>query len=548
MGSKQNRMDRRAFLGRGTAAAGIFMSGGLGLTKSLMAAKVEGGSGPVADTTSGKIRGQVIDKVYAFKGVPYGATTAGAGRFMPPVKPQPWTEVRETVAFGPRSPQQSGVLEIPEVGATSGQGPMGEDCLVLNVWSNGLKGGHKRPVMVWLHGGGYSSGSGDYTIYDGANMARKRDVVVVTVNHRLNVFGYLYLADIGGEKYANASNAGHRDIVQALEWVRDNIANFGGDPANVTIFGQSGGGGKVATLMAMPSARGLFHRAICQSGAAIKGVSRGDATRAAQALLTKLNLKPNQIDRLQTMPFDELTKVVLSSGVGFRLGPVVDGKTLTHDPFDPGAPEESANVPLMIGSVEEEVNFFPTTPLDPIDDADLHKRIKQATRADDATVDHLIALYKKDRPNKSNVEIFQIISTDTGFSAQVRTEADRKVAQGKAPVYKYYFTWQSPVRDGKLRCYHTLEIPFVLENVDNGKSMTGTGQDRYPLSDKMSAAWASFARTGVPSAKGLPKWTPFTADQRATMIFDNECKLVNDPYKEERLAVAALPPAGRGRG
>ncbi len=549
MSSKQNRIDRRAFLGRGTAAASILMSSGLGLTKSLMAAKAEGGSGgPVADTTSGKIRGLIIDKVYAFKGVPYGATTAGAGRFMPPVKPRAWTEVRETVAFGPRSPQQSGVLEIPEVGATSGQGPMGEDCLVLNVWSNGLKGGHKRPVMLWLHGGGYSSGSGDYSIYDGANMARKRDVVVVTINHRLNVFGYLYLADIGGEKYADASNAGHRDIVLALEWVRDNIANFGGDPANVTIFGQSGGGGKVATLMAMPSAKGLFHRAICQSGAAIKGVSRADATRAAETLLAKLNLKPNQIDQLQNMPMDELTKVITSSGVGFRLGPVVDGKTLPHDPFDPGAPEESANVPLLIGSVEEEVNFFPTTQLDPIDDADLHKRVKQATRVDDATVDHLIALYKKDRPNKSNVEIFQIISTDTGFSASVRTEADRKAAQGKAPVYKYYFTWQSPVREGKLRCFHTLDIPFVLENVDNGKSMTGTGQDRYALSDKMSGAWASFARTGVPSAKGLPKWVPFTADQRATMILDNECKLVNDPYKEERLAIAELRPAGRGRG
>jgi para-nitrobenzyl esterase len=536
-----NKIDRRSFLGRGTAAAGVIVGAARGLT----AAKSEAGEGPVVETTSGKIRGVIIDKVYAFKGVPYGASTAGAGRFMPPVKPQPWTDIKETAQVGHRSPQQPGMLEIPEVAATSGQGPMGEDCLVLNVWTNGLKGSRKRPVMVWLHGGGFASGSGDYSIYDGANLARKRDVVTVTVNHRLNVFGYLYLTDIGGPKYADASNAGHRDIVLALEWVRDNIANFGGDPNNVTIFGQSGGGGKVATLMAMPSAKGLFHRAICQSGSSIKGVSRANGTRAAQTLLTKLNLKPDQIDQLQNMPFDQLTEAI--KGVG-GFGPVVDGKTLTHDPFDPGAPEESATVPLLIGTVEEEVNFFPATPLDPIDDAELHKRVKQAARGtDDATVDNLIAIYKKGRPGKSNVEIYQMIATDAGFSGSVHTEADRKTAQGKAPVYKYYFTWQSPVREGKLRCFHTLEIPFVMENVDEGKSMTGSGQDRYALSDKMSAAWTAFARTGSPNAKGLPHWPAFTADQRATMVFNDEVKLVNDPYKEARLAIAALPPAGPGR-
>ena len=536
------KIDRRSFFGRGAAAAGAI----LGAAQALTAAKSESSGGPVVEIASGKIRGVVIDKVYAFKGVPYGASTAGAGRFMPPGKPQPWTDIKETTHAGHRSPQQPGMLEIPEVAATSGQGPMGEDCLVLNVWSNGLKGSRKCPVMVWLHGGGFASGSGDYSIYDGANMARKRDVVVVTVNHRLNVFGYLYLADIGGPKYADANNAGHRDIVLALEWVRDNIANFGGDPGNVTIFGQSGGGGKVATLMAMPAAKGLFHRAICQSGASIKGASRANATRTAQTLLTKLNLKPDQIDQLQSMPFDQLTEAI--KGVG-GFAPVVDGKTLTHDPFDPGAPEESATVPLLIGTVEEEINFFGGTQLDPIDDADLHKRVKQAARgADDATVDNLIAVYKMGRPSKSNVEIYQMIATDAGFSGSVHTEADRKVAQGKAPVYKYYFTWQSPVREGKLRSFHTLEIPFVLENVDEGKTMTGSGQDRYSLSDKMSAAWAAFARTGNPNVKSLPHWPAFTADQRATMIFNDECKLVNDPYKEERLAVAALPPAGPGRG
>lgn len=554
MNSRQNKnkIDRRSFLGRGTAAAGVLMGGGLGLTKALTAAGREAGDGPVVDTAAGKIRGLVIEKVYAFKGVPYGASTAGAGRFMPPQKPQPWTDIKDCTQIGHRSPQQPGILEpLPEVGAMDRQNPMGEDCLVVNVWTNGLKGGRKRPVMVWLHGGGYSSGSGDYIMYDGANLARKRDVVVVTVNHRLNVFGYLYLADIGGPKYADASNAGHRDIVQALEWVRDNIANFGGDPGNVTIFGQSGGGGKVATLMAMPPAKGLFHRAVCESGASIRGVSRANATKTAEAILAKLNLKHDELDQLQNMPFDKLTAAIGSGGFGgggMALAPVVDGKTLTHDPFDPGAPEESATVPLLIGTVEEEINFFPGTPLDPIDDAELHKRVKQSTRADDATVDNLIAVYKKGRPDKSNVEVFQMIASDASFSKQVHTEADRKVAQAKAPVYKYYFTWQSKAREGKLRSYHTLEIPFVFENVDEAEKMTGPGADRHALSDKMSAAWAAFARTGNPNVKGLPHWPAFTADQRATMIFNDECKLVNDPYKEARLAIAALPPAGPGRG
>jgi para-nitrobenzyl esterase len=541
------KIDRRAFLGRGTAAAGVLMGGGLEFTKSLSAAKTEGSTGPVVDTNSGKIRGAIIEKVYAFKGVPYGASTAGAGRFMPPSKPQAWSDVKDCTNFGPRAPQEHGRLEpLPEVGATAGQGPMGEDCLVLNVWSNGLKGGKKRPVMVWLHGGGYSTGSGDYSIYDGANLARKRDVVVVTVNHRLNVFGYLYLAEIGGPKFANASNAGHLDIVQALQWVRDNIANFGGDPSNVTIFGQSGGGGKVATLMAMPDAKGLFHRAICQSGASIKGVSKAAATKSAQNLLAKLNLKPEQLDQLQTMDSEKLTAAI--KGPGMNFGPVVDGKTLPHDPFDPAAPEESATVPLLIGSVEEEINFFPGTPLDPIDDADLHKRIKQTTRADDATTDKIIAAYKKGRPEKSNVELYQIIATDAGFASSVHTEADRKAAQGKAPVYKYYFTWQSKAREGKLRSFHTLEIPFVFEDLDGGVTMTGPGADRQALADKMSAAWTAFAKTGNPNVKGLPQWPAFTTDQRATMVFNNECKLVNDPYKEARLLIAALPPASPGRG
>src|SRR5215813_9756333 len=286
------KIDRRKFLGTG---AGLVI---LGANRAWGA---QTKTGPIVETASGKIRGLVIDKVNAFKGIPYGASTAGANRFMPPAKPAPWTGVKDTIEWGEEAPQGPHT-EIPEVASTIPKLTVGEDCLALNVWTNSLSG--KRPVMVWLHGGGFASGNGCYTMYDGANLARKRDVVTVTVNHRLNAFGYLYLAGIGGEKYANSSNLGQMDIIAALQWVRENISKFGGDPGNVTIFGQSGGAGKVSTLMAMPAAKGLFHRAIIQSVAALRGTTIEMATKSARNFLTRVSAKT--VDEMAAMPMEKL--------------------------------------------------------------------------------------------------------------------------------------------------------------------------------------------------------------------------------------------------
>jgi len=499
----------------------------------------------VVATTTGKIRGTHATGVYTFRGVPYGASTAGAARFRPPAKPKPWSDIREATALGPRSPQLLSSFHgfvPPEVEVMDRDEAMSEDCLVLNVWTPALDRGRKLPVMVWLHGGGYTSGSGGFICYDGIELARKHEVVVVTVNHRLTAFGYLYLAGFGSERYAASSNLGNLDIVAALEWVRDNIAAFGGDPGSVTIFGQSGGGGKVSSLMAMPAARGLFQRAIVQSGAAVKGISRDAASQNAEHFLARLNLKPSQLEKLQDIPLQQLLQATdASSGPPINFGPVVDGHSLPADPFDPVAPALSVNVPLLIGTVETEVTFFPGQPLDPIDDATLQTHVKQLLKsASAADVDRIIAAYRAGRPGAPNTDLFLSMASD-GFRAGVLLEAERKAAQAQsAPVWQYYFTWRSPVRAGKLRSFHTVEIPFVFDNVDAAKSMTGSGKDRYELATRMSSAWVAFARTGDPNHSGLPKWTPYENTRRETMIFNNECKMVADPHGPEQRLLWSL--------
>jgi len=543
-------MERRAFIGTSTAAAaGLLLD-----WRGVVARSSKGAPGATVDTTAGRIRGLVIDKIEAFKGVPYGASPAGTRRFLPPVKVQPWAGVRDAFEIGLRSPLIDSVL-VPEWTPLNVREPMGEDCLNLNLWTPSATKGGRRPVMVWLHGGGYAAGSPNMIPYDGANLARKHDVVVVGITHRLNVFGFAYLAELGGERFADASNAGMKDIILALEWVRDNVASFGGDPNNVTIFGQSGGAGKVSTLLGMPAAQGLFHHAIAQSGSAVTSMPASAATRSAEALMARLGLKPNQVDELQKLPMQQLLDALAppngrgrGPGGGFNAAPVVDGTSLPHNVFDPTATTLSQDVPLLIGSTETEVTWNVSTDYTPLaDDAALRERLKRTLAgADAAQIDSMIAVYQRDHPKASNLDLALIIETDASqFRSGTDVQAERKAVLGKAPVYMYRFQWYSPVSGGRLRAMHCMDIPFVFENIDLSRSVVGDGQDRYALADKMSSAWVAFARVGNPNDKRLPKWEPFTGEKRATMMFNNECRAVNDPYRDGRLAIAAARPARR---
>jgi para-nitrobenzyl esterase len=486
-------------------------------------------------TTAGRIRGVELDGgIQAFYGVPYGAPTGGANRFLPPKAAEPWSGVRETINVGFRSPQPL-PGPISEIHALHRANSMSEDCLHVNISTPGLDG-ESRPVMVWFHGGGFWSGEGDWILYDGANLARAQDVVVVTVTHRLNAFGFLYLPEIGGSEFAEASNAGMRDMVLALDWVQANIENFGGNPDNVTIFGQSGGGSKVSVLSAMPSAAGKFHKAIVMSGSLLEATNQANATELTRRFMTGAGAA--SVADLKRLPWEELS--AHATRLNFTMGPTVDGTSLPSHPWSPAAPALAARIPLMIGTTETEANFFPETPLDPIDSGELTRLVATATRAGSQDVERLIAVYRQGRPDASEIDIYQILASDLRFGANADTQAERKAAQTGSPIYKYYFTWRSPVRDGKLKSYHCIDIPFAFNNVDVAASMLGGGQDRYALADAVSGAFAAFARSGNPDHAGIPHWQAFTSSQRATMIFDNEPKLVMDPHGAERRARAAL--------
>jgi para-nitrobenzyl esterase len=501
----------------------------------------------VAETAFGKIRGEEVQGIKTFKGIPYGASTAGPNRFMPPMDPAPWSGVRDALHYGSSAPQTNpGASRAvsPLSTASAGLPSESEDCLVLNVWTPAVNDGRKRPVLFWCHGGGFVSGSGSSPGTDGANLARRGDVVVVTINHRLNVLGFTYLAEYGGADFASSGDAGMLDIVHALRWVRNNIEQFGGDPNTVMIFGQSGGGRKVGTLLAMPPAKGLFHRAVIESGPTIKLVEIGQATNVAAMLLAKLNLSTAQVRELQKIPVERIMgayfAVVKDMGMQDQMtrgfSPTVDGKAVPHHPFHPAASPISADVPLMLGHTRTEMTLFSEN--DPaafaLDDAGMRSRVKSFAGGNS---EMLIDLYRKLNPGATPSDLFFLIASDYRYGAPVMKIAERRAALGKGPVHLYYFTWETPVEGGRLHSPHTMEIPFAFDNVQISRRITGGGPDAMALADKLSDTWIAFARTGDPNTPKLPHWPAFNAKERSTMVINNQSKVVSDPIREQRVAM-----------
>ena len=491
----------------------------------------------VVPTAYGKVRGAVVEGVNIFKGIPYGASTAGKNRFMPPVKPAPWAVTRDALAYGPTAPQA--------VGRTRRNAPPeGEDCLVLNVFTPSLENGPRRPVMVWLHGGGFSYGTGSEAILDGTSLAHSGDVVVVTINHRLGVFGYTYLGGAIGSEFGMSGAAGMLDIVAALQWVRDNIDRFGGDPNLVTIFGQSGGGRKVATLMAMPSAKGLFHRAIIESGAVLRLVTQEDATKTTELLLAEIGLGSNQARELQNVPMEKLlaadaaiaNKVTVREPGQTANSPTVDGVAIPNHPWDPAAPELSKDIPLMIGYARTEETLYdrPTPETLALDEDGLRVRARKRLGTNPQRV---IDAFRRAHRDATPWDLWILIATDHPRGAYARETAKRKAMQGGAPSFLYRFDWETPEGGGHMRSPHTIEIPFVFNNIKIAGPLISKMPEAFALARKVSAAWVAFARRGNPSASALPIWPAYSADKRMTMLFNDQSRVEPDPDRGPRLAI-----------
>jgi len=505
-------------------------------------------AGAVVDTQYGKVRGGIKDGIHFFKGMRYGADSSGENRFMAPKPPASWTGIQDAIEFGPRAPQET------EPNATLAwrswirdTRPDSEDCLRINVFTPAVSDGKKRPVMVYIHGGAFATGSGSTSGIDGTNLAKRGDVVVVTVNHRLNIFGYLHLGTSG--PFADADNAGMLDLVEALRWVRDNIAAFGGDAGCVTIFGQSGGGSKVSMLMAMPSAHGLFHRVIAQSPGTLQRAFEPDFAEGMTARLFKaLGVDRNNPAALQELSMAELMegrrKAALSHG---SLRPVRDGRILPAHPFDPVASPVSKDIPFMIGSTDTEAVFY--LAMDKanftMDEAGVIAKLKEIIATDDAGCARLIADFRTRRPGARPYDLLIAIQSRQTTRRNCSVAAERKAVQGGAPAWVYEFAWASPVvvEGGEtLKSPHTICLPFAFGNIEAAAGMVGTGSEQTALSERMMDAWIAFARSGNPNHQGLPEWKPFNATERPAMVFDAECRAVNDRAREDRLALEAFPP------
>ncbi|MEO5706432.1 MAG: carboxylesterase family protein [Alteraurantiacibacter sp.] len=493
----------------------------------------------MARTTAGPVLGKDDRGAITFKGIPYGAPTDGARRFMPPAPPRPWSEPFAAFGYGPIAPQRK-----PGAGAGAGAAPAAmplpesEDCLTLNVWTPALRDGMKRPVMVWLHGGGLWRLSAAGADQEGTRLAALHDVVMVSPNHRLNVLGYAYLDEFD-PAFAGSSSAGMLDLVLALQWVRDNIEEFGGDPDNVTIFGQSGGGQKVSLLMAMPAAQGLFHKAIIQSGPAPLALEKPYARELADRLLSHLEIAPARIMDIQSVPleaimaayyriFDELGGFGVM-GVIQDFAPVVDGSTLPQHPFWNGASPLSRNIPLIIGNTRTEMTeyFLGSHP-------DAATRDFAQVTADLAAIfgtdaPGIVAGYRETHPSAGPWEIDALIRSDWPTRLFTQRIADEQADLGGAPVWLYRMDWQTRARDGLLMSPHAIDIAFVLDTVDTNPVEPGEEPEMRRMASQMCSAWVSFARTGRPSDGSFPAWTPYSPDTRPTMLFNLESRMAADP-------------------
>ncbi len=494
----------------------------------------------VTDTEYGKVRGYVLHDVYCFHGIPYGAPTSGKNRFMPPQPPQSWEGVRPAVAFGESAPQEYYDRRPESYYMFTDHwnyDTMGEDCLRLNVWTSGLKDGVRRPVLVWLHGGGFAKGNGmEQDGYDGENMARRGDIVFCSVNHRLNAFGFSDLSTVGGEKYRHSANVGMLDIVAALEWVRDNIGNFGGDPSNVTIMGQSGGGSKVSMLCAMPSAKGLFHKAVALSGDATRANDVKYSAALGEAVLREAGLEPSQVDSLQTMPWEDYLALAMKAQRGLRVdygyragfAPVGNDIDIPSGEFFEGT---ESDVPMLLCSTFHEWNPNRDNPeYEDITFEGVAERLAGTYKDPMAVIDAYRAVFPEARP----IEIWAYAVSHRYGMVKL---ADARCRQG-APVYMAWFGWESPLFDGRHRAFHCIDIAFWLMNTDRMVTHNGGGNRPYRLSMKMSEALLNFMKTGVPSSKRLPEWERYTPENGRLMILDDRCHMTTDPDKEARRIVA----------